>query len=274
MSDETPDEGPRSADAGDLVDVEDAIDAPDTADANDTANVSHTGDTSDASNADASNANANGTADRLGADGIARQRPIYTESQVIMTTVKVMIPFVLTYGLFITFHGADTPGGGFQGGAIIASVVLMIAFAFGIESTRAWLPNSLVVGLGTGGVLLFGASGFGPIVLGGNFLEYTAYYPMFGSLLGLKEYEFVKYGMEAVEILGIAFIVSGILMGLFFALAAGFTPLESRAERGDPGGDAGDTPVGTDGAAGTDTAVGVDTVAEPNADVAGGPTDD
>jgi multicomponent Na+:H+ antiporter subunit B len=265
MSDETPDEGPRSADAGDLVDVEDATDAPDTADANDTATANDTGDTSDASNA-------NATTGRLGADGIARQRPIYTESQVIMTTVKVMIPFVLTYGLFITFHGADTPGGGFQGGAIIASVVLMIAFAFGIESTRAWLPNSLVVGLGTGGVLLFGAIGFGPIVLGGNFLEYTAYYPTFGSLLGLKEYEFVKYGMEAVEILGIAFIVSGILMGLFFALAAGFTPLASRTDRGDPGGDAGDTPVGTDGTAGTDTAAG--SVAEPNADVAGGPTDD
>jgi len=158
---------------------------------------------------------------RVDTDGVARQRPVYTESQVIMTTVKAVIPFVMTYGLFITFHGADTPGGGFQGGAIIASVVLMIAFAFGIESTREWLANSTVVGLGTAGVFLFGVIGFGPILLGENFLEYTAYYPVFGDLLGLKEYEFVKYGMEAVEIIGIAFIVSGILMGLFFALAAG-----------------------------------------------------
>jgi multicomponent Na+:H+ antiporter subunit B len=141
-----------------------------------------------------------------------------------MTTVKVVIPFVMTYGLFITFHGADSPGGGFQGGAIIASVVLMIAFAFGIESTREWLANSTVVGLGTLGVLLFAAIGFGPVLLGENFLEYTAYYPVFGSTLGLKEYEFVKYGMEAVEIVGIAFIVSGIMMGLFFVLAAGYTP--------------------------------------------------
>ena len=148
---------------------------------------------------------------------------MYTESQVIMTTVKAVIPFVMTYGLYITFHGADTPGGGFQGGAIIASVFLMIAFAFGIESTRAWLSNTVVVGLGSAGVLAFAAIGFGPVVLGGNFLDYTAYYPVFGSVLGLKEYEFVKYGMEAVEILGIAFIVSGILMGLFFALAAGYS---------------------------------------------------
>jgi len=160
---------------------------------------------------------------RLDGDGVLRQRPVYTESQVIMTTVKAVIPFVMTYGLYITFHGADTPGGGFQGGAIIASVFLMIAFAFGIESTRAWLSNTVVVGLGSAGVLLFAAIGFGPVLLGENFLEYTAYYPVFGSVLGLKEYEFVKYGMEAVEILGIAFIVSGILMGLFFALAAGYS---------------------------------------------------
>ncbi|MFO7833650.1 MAG: MnhB domain-containing protein [Halohasta sp.] len=172
---------------------------------------------------------------RLDGGGVLRQRPVYTESQVIMTTVKAVIPFVMTYGLYITFHGADTPGGGFQGGAIIASVFVMIAFAFGIESTREWLANRIVVGLGTVGVLLFGLIGFGPILLGGNFLEYTQYYPTFGPVLGLSEYEFVKYGMEAVEILGIAFIVSGVMMGLFFALAAGYTPasLDSLAD-GEP----------------------------------------
>jgi len=184
---------------------------------------------------------------RLDGDGVLRQRPVYTESQVIMTTVKAVIPFVMTYGLFITFHGADTPGGGFQGGAIIASVFLMIAFAFGIESTRAWLSNSLVVGLGTVGVFLFGAIGFGPLLLGGSFLEYTRYEPVLGDLLGLKEYEFVKYGMEAVEIVGIAFIVSGVMMGLFFALAAGYSPSS------DPLGVAGDRRDGADTATLEDT---------------------
>jgi multicomponent Na+:H+ antiporter subunit B len=156
--------------------------------------------------------------------GVARQRPMYTESQVIMTTVKVVIPFVLTYGLFITFHGTASPGGGFQGGALVASVVLMIAFAFGIESTREWLSNRLVVLLGTVGVSIFAGIALVPMALGESFLDYTAYYPVLGETLGLKRYEFVKYGMEAVEIGGIGFIVSGVLMGLFFALAGGFRP--------------------------------------------------
>ena len=251
------------ADIDESINRVDADDPEDSAGANDRADAEESDDTADAPDPD-------DPVHRLDVDGVARQRPIYTESQVIMTTVKVMIPFVLTYGLFITFHGADTPGGGFQGGAIIASVVLMIAFAFGIESTRAWLPNSLVVGLGTGGVLLFGAIGFGPVVLGENFLEYTAYYPVFGSLLGLKEYEFVKYGMEAVEIVGIAFIVSGILMGLFFALAAGFRPVEMAQDGVDTAVDDADREAATGPTAGTTG--GPTETASGSAE--GGPTDD
>lgn len=161
------------------------------------------------------------SADRGGREndpsGVKGQRVPYTESQVIMTTVKIVSPFVLTYGLFITFHGADSPGGGFQGGAIIASVVLMIAFAFGIDATRQWLSNDLVVGLATGGVAAFGSIGLGAMLLGGNFLQYDRY--------PIKHP--VKYGMEAVEIAGIALIVSGVLMGLFFLLAAGYAPVDA-----------------------------------------------
>jgi multicomponent Na+:H+ antiporter subunit B len=216
-----------------------------------------------------------GDADRLdgNADRIARQRPIYTESQVIMTTVKAVIPFVLTYGLFITFHGTSSPGGGFQGGALVASVVLMIAFAFGIESTRVWLANRLVVGLGTLGVAIFAGIALVPMALGENFLEYTAYYPVLGDILGLKEYEFVKYGMEAVEIGGIAFIVSGVLMGLFFTLAAGVTP-PSGAGNGadavaDTGADTASNPAGETAVDDGETAVDDTETAVDDAETAG-----
>ena len=147
---------------------------------------------------------------------IERQRSPYTESQVIMSTVKVMAPFVFTFGLFITFHGAGSPGGGFQGGAIIAADILMIAFAFGIEATREWLKNAVVVALAAGGVVVFGGIGLVAMALGGNFLEYAQ--------LPIKTP--VKYGMEAIEIGGIAAIVSGVLVGLFFLLAAGFATAE------------------------------------------------
>ncbi|GAA0508272.1 multicomponent Na+:H+ antiporter subunit B [Halorubrum aquaticum] len=158
-------------------------------------------------------------------DSETRQGTPYTESQVIMSTVKVVSPFAFTYGLFVTFHGGGSPGGGFQGGAIMAAVVFMIAFAFGIEATRQWLANTVVVALAVGGTLAFAAIGLIPVALGGAFLQY--------DLLPLPILDPVKYGMEAVEIVGIAAIVSGVLMGLFFVLARGFNGEDSGPSIGD-----------------------------------------
>jgi len=151
-------------------------------------------------------------------DSETRQGTPYTESQVIMPTVKVVAPFAFTYGLFVTFHGGGSPGGGFQGGAIMAAVVFMIAFAFGIEATRQWLANTVVVGLAVGGTVVFAGIGLVTIAQGGAFLQYEL------LPVPLAEIDRVTYGMEAVEILGIAAIVSGVLMGLFFLLASGFAP--------------------------------------------------
>jgi multicomponent Na+:H+ antiporter subunit B len=140
---------------------------------------------------------------------------MYVESQIIMSTVRVVAPFALTYGLFLTFHGGGSPGGGFQGGAIIGATVLMIAFAFGIEPTRDWLRNRTVVALATGGVVAFALIGLVPVVFGGmNFLEYDFYVDV-GLITS------PKWGLESIEIVGIAPIVSGVVVGLFFVIAAG-----------------------------------------------------
>ena len=139
----------------------------------------------------------------------------YTESEIIMTAVRVVTPFVLTYGLFITFHGADSPGGGFQGGALIGVVVLMLAFAFGIQPTREWVGTGLMTGLAAGGVVIFVGVGLGTLALGGKFLEYGLYEPFLGP-------DATKWGMEAIEIGGVAAIVSGVIMALFFLTAAGY----------------------------------------------------
>lgn len=136
----------------------------------------------------------------------------YTESPIIMTTVRVVSPLVLTYGLFLTFHGADSPGGGFQGGVVIGTVVLLIAFAFGINPTRAWVGNLILVALAAGGVIVFAGIGFLTVGLGGHFLQYDR----------LPIPDPSKWGIEAVEIGGIAAIISGVVMAVFFLTAAGY----------------------------------------------------
>jgi multicomponent Na+:H+ antiporter subunit B len=128
-----------------------------------------------------------------------------------MTTVRLVAPFVMTFGLFVTLHGADSPGGGFQGGVVLASVLIMIAFAYGTAPTRDWINASAIAGLIGGGVVLFAVIGIGALVFGGNFLEYLAYGGATTS----------KYAIELVE-LGIGATVVGIVTSIFFLLSRGF----------------------------------------------------
>ncbi|WP_284014275.1 MnhB domain-containing protein [Halobaculum litoreum] len=148
--------------------------------------------------------------DRLEVGAERPPRP-YVESPIIMATVRIVAPFVFSLGAFVMFHGADSAGGGFQGGVIVGTVVLLIAIAFGIGPTREWISSSLLTLLVVFGVLLFAGIGLTALVFGGAFLQYEV----------IPVYEATKYGIELVEV-GIGIIVSGTVVGLFFALAAGY----------------------------------------------------
>jgi multicomponent Na+:H+ antiporter subunit B len=152
-----------------------------------------------------------------GADGRltrpAEDRPPYVESTIIMTTVRVIAPFVLTLGAFVMFHGASSAGGGFQGGVIAATTVVMLGFAFGIEPIATRLQNYHLAGLVLGGLGIFLTIGFGGYLVGDTFLQVSAYetFVHHGS----------KYSIELVE-LGIGIVVAGVITGLFFLLGTGF----------------------------------------------------
>ena len=164
-----------------------------------------------------------GASDRTVPDGgteeVADRGP-YVESTIIMTTVRVVAPFVFTLGLFVMFHGASSPGGGFQGGAIASAMLLMFAIAFGIAPTREWLNGAVLTAAIAGGVFLFASIGLVPLLVEAPFLEYSVYPIPHAS----------KYGIELVE-LAIGGIVAGVLTGLFFLIAAGF---ELESEEGEP----------------------------------------
>ena len=52
-------------------------------------------------------------------------------SKIVKTIANIAFPLTLIYGLYIIAHGHLTPGGGFQGGAVVASGCAMILVAYG-----------------------------------------------------------------------------------------------------------------------------------------------
>lgn len=71
---------------------------------------------------------------------------------------RIIFPFVVLFGLYIILHGHLTPGGGFQGGAIIASGVLMLYLA---NPEMHLARNNLLITEGLAGLtyVLLGAAG-------------------------------------------------------------------------------------------------------------------
>jgi len=60
-------------------------------------------------------------------------------SKIVKTITSVAFPLSMIYGLYVIAHGHLTPGGGFQGGAIVASACAMILVAYG----SVWIMNKI-----------------------------------------------------------------------------------------------------------------------------------
>lgn len=44
---------------------------------------------------------------------------------ILSQAVKILTPFILVFGVYVTFHGHLTPGGGFSGGTIMAAALIL-----------------------------------------------------------------------------------------------------------------------------------------------------
>jgi multicomponent Na+:H+ antiporter subunit B len=90
-------------------------------------------------------------------------------------TVRVtglgLVPPTILIGLYIVAHGHQTPGGGFQGGVILATALLLAYVSADYVTMRevgpTWL-SELAEGMGAAGFALVGVSG---LVAGGAFFE-------------------------------------------------------------------------------------------------------
>ena len=130
------------------------------------------------------------------------------DSPLVLTTVRVLSPFVLTFALFTLFHGTSSVGGGFQGGVVAAATVVTLAFAFGIQDTTAWLRPGWLVAFVVAAPVVFGAVALAGIASGGAFLQF--------DLLPVPKAS--VYATEAIE-LGIGATVAAVVVVLFVSLA-------------------------------------------------------
>jgi len=74
---------------------------------------------------------------------------------IVKTTVRMVVGFILIFGIYIVLHGHITPGGGFSGGLIIALSFVLLMLAFGEEVALHKLSEAKASVIESIGALLF-----------------------------------------------------------------------------------------------------------------------
>jgi multicomponent Na+:H+ antiporter subunit B len=87
-------------------------------------------------------------------------------SVIVKSVTRIVFPLAFLYGVYIFVHGHLTPGGGFQGGTIIASSIILLYLGFGTLK----IPESAITALESVAALCFIGLGCVGIFKGGNFL--------------------------------------------------------------------------------------------------------
>lgn len=69
-------------------------------------------------------------------------------SKIVRTVTDIMVVPIIVYGIYLIVHGHLTPGGGFQGGAVIASSTALLIIAYGsFRDHKADLSSIESIGL-------------------------------------------------------------------------------------------------------------------------------
>ncbi len=129
---------------------------------------------------------------------------------VLRVTSKLLLPLIFLYALYVQFHGDFGPGGGFQAGVIFGSAFILYTLIFGVDNTRlvirGWARRLML----SAGVLIYAGVGIAALLMGGNYLDYSAlaHEATHGQHLGILLIEF-----------GVGTTVAGAMITMFLIFA-------------------------------------------------------
>lgn len=102
--------------------------------------------------------------------GQVEGRPILPPGEAVTLITRLFGVITLVFGLSISLHATSTPGGGFQGGVIIASGFLMLFLGEGYRGWRAMIRSEVMDAFEATGALVYVACGFAGVYYGLPFM--------------------------------------------------------------------------------------------------------
>lgn len=137
------------------------------------------------------------------------------ESPIILLGSRMLSSYIMVFGLYVIFHGHYSPGGGFQGGTLLAASLLLIRITSGRRISRIQFRDYLTTPLAVIGVLIYFGTGLAAILAGGYFLDYGQL-----PLPGLSGADLRYWGIFIIEV-GIGLTVMAVLVSIYDNMAQG-----------------------------------------------------
>lgn len=138
------------------------------------------------------------------------------ENPIVSLVSRLVSPFIMLFALYVIFHGHYSPGGGFQGGTMLAAAILLVRLSSGSEVAQLQFKRGLGTVFGSIGVLIYFGTGFLCLLLGGNFLDYK----YLAKILPVSDVMARSWGILFVEI-GVGIAVMGLLVAIYDDLLEG-----------------------------------------------------
>lgn len=107
-----------------------------------------------------------------------------SNNAILQTVTKVITFIILTLSVYLFLSGHHEPGGGFIGGLVTASALILLYLAFDIETVREGIPLDLKI-VAAVGVFISVATGMLSLLFDKPFLSHAfAYFelPIFGNV--------------------------------------------------------------------------------------------
>ena len=130
---------------------------------------------------------------------------------ILRVAVRLMLPILLLFSVFLLLRGHNLPGGGFIGGLVAAAAILLHLLALGPQHIRNWFPIAFRTLLPIGLFIAIGSGLFG-VLAGEPFL--TGLWPTF-TFPGVGE---VTLGTPLLFDVGVYLVVIGMTVEIIVSM--------------------------------------------------------
>ncbi|MCG2722264.1 MAG: Na(+)/H(+) antiporter subunit B [Thermodesulfovibrionales bacterium] len=138
------------------------------------------------------------------------------EDVIIQTICRLLVPPIQLFALYVIAHGHYSPGGGFQGGCILAASFILLVIAYDLKEASKRMSEKINIMYCCIGVIIYSGIGLLCVILGSNYLDYG----ILNSIIPVEPAAARSLGILGVEI-GVGIAVMAVMVSIFINIASG-----------------------------------------------------